>query len=796
MFYQKNAEPGAWRTDAPIDETDDDPLYQSSIELHPGLLVPLSDGWYRVELHFADIFDDPIPPFNILFENSIVIDNLDIRNAAGGPNRAVVLEAVVLVHNGVLELRSETGGALAALSIWETVAPPPEPDTQPPVATMEFTPPVNVDDLLTVNVFIRDDEGLETITVGSDDVVFGRHPIDIVDAQLELVGDQALLSYALRPMAPWSGRTVELSIPGGSVEDLSGNPISATQFTVPLPIRPGHYLIAATNAGGEEYIDTTGVVFGPGNDGLRYATEGAIAGTEDAALYQTESYGADGFSYEVPVVDGEYNIQLHFAEIFPPAARPGARRFNVSVEGQPLRAPLDIVAEAGAAFRALTLDASASVTDGALTLSFSPVVQEPKLSAFSVWSDTEPVVSAPPPGAATDLFYRGDIRPLLDLSDPLAGRGVARLSITPGSDVQFSNFQSGSFELENTGTRRIAAVFIDVSTALFPDSVFDDDGSGGDDVAKPIDFDSVGRTDPVRQSQYPSLHFPARSDTFVANVPYDPGVIDRLFVNAVANNGLASPSAGGGYRAALLLFNDFTPGKIATFSGDMDPNSIAGLTRLSASRDSNPVGQSRPFDVGGISGAELAGSTVTVLFGDGTQASSPLVPDGTQSGAIAVVDTGLLPVTTSLTVNGVAPGDTGTYGITRPSVEVAGAPGTRVRVTMVKGLNPVENEESLGPVSIRALVATRLALQHPSFPVNNAVQWQHHEIQLDATGLADLGDVFDYAHIDGIAGADDFLGDDTLPLAFVVVAINQDGNPIGPLSAPIYLLNVGGPVDD
>ncbi|MEO1172703.1 MAG: hypothetical protein AAFX94_11740, partial [Myxococcota bacterium] len=205
-----------------------------------------------------------------------------------------------------------------------------------------------------------------------------------------------------------------------------------------------------------------------------------------------------------------------------------------------------------------------------------------------------------------------------------------------------------------------------------------------------------------------------------------------------------------------------------------------------------------PFDVGGISGAEIAGSTVTVQFGDGTQATGTLAPDGSQSGALAVVDTGRTDRVVDLSVDGRVAGETGTYGQSRPSVEIAADPGTRVRVTLVKGFNPVQNLETVGTANatVRDLVAARLGLQYPFFPVNNAVQWQHVERVVSAEGRVDVSGAFDYAAIDGIDGADDFDGDDTLPIAFVAVAIDDDGEPVGPVTAPIYLLNDRGPVVD
>ncbi len=79
---------------------------------------------------------------------------------------------------------------------------------------------------------------------------------------------------------------------GGGEVTVNGNTFSADQY----------------NLGGQEFSNTT-----------------PIAGTTDDQLYQTERYaegtnnneGTGGFGYEIPVgVAGEYDIRLHFAEIY------------------------------------------------------------------------------------------------------------------------------------------------------------------------------------------------------------------------------------------------------------------------------------------------------------------------------------------------------------------------------------------------------------------------------------------------------------------------------------------------
>ncbi|MEO1651648.1 MAG: hypothetical protein AAFR60_11805, partial [Pseudomonadota bacterium] len=198
--------------------------------------------------------------------------------------------------------------------------------------------------------------------------------------------------------------------------------------------------------------------------------------------------------------------------------------------------------------------------------------------------------------------------------------GEAEITIIPGGSIQQSNFGPNSFEVTNTGDKNIAAVFIDVRGALYPDSVFDPDGLGGDSVAKPWAVNTDGGTGGFVQG----------SGYFLPGA--DP---------------VAGPSpSNGGFKGAIVQFSDFNTGETVGFSGDMDPNSIAGLTKASVD-----TGAINGWDVGGVSGAELTGSTVYILFDDGSIATSQLLGDGSQGGSHAKISEAPATSTATLTVN-------------------------------------------------------------------------------------------------------------------------------------------------
>lgn len=381
-----------------------------------------------------------------------------------------------------------------------------------------------------------------------------------------------------------------------------------------------------------------------------------------------------------------------------------------------------------------------------------------------------------PPEAAAALA-NPTVKSLIKTNDsyPSSAKGEAILKCTAGSsNVQTSNYGSNAFTIENTGQKRIAAVFIDATAAMFSDVVFDNDGTGGDSVAKDLTYDSGGSSVGVISiSNYQYLWLKARDSSFNGGAAFDPTKlynINNLFVNAVSNTNQGNPKAGGGYRGELLLFTDFTSTKKVGFSGDMDPNCVAGLSKSSIDSGAN-------WDVGGVSGAEMIGSVVTVIFGDGTSASSTMAADGSNAGSIAVLmESGFTESAPVLTVNGIGPGGAGTYK-TNPAVVVSSDPGNIVRISMVKGFDPVTNTATVasGAISIDALVTARLAAQYPEFPVNNAYSWQHKTVTIPPAGFLDVSSQFN-------------VGSEGMAIAWTAVVVDGVGEPISDTASPIRLV--------
>ncbi|MGB5634434.1 MAG: hypothetical protein WBM86_16855 [Waterburya sp.] len=323
--------------------------------------------------------------------------------------------------------------------------------------------------------------------------------------------------------------------------------------------------------------------------------------------------------------------------------------------------------------------------------------------------------------------------------------GKASLEITANNnDVQISNFGDNSFQITNLGDKKIAQIDIDVTNALYPDSVFDPFGQAGDTTSKALNIDNNGST----------------------------GVIDR---GKAAYIGVGGRS---GYKGLQLKFNNnvdggFEPGETIGFSVDMDPNSVAGSEKGPLDDGSSPS-----WDVGGVSGAELIGSTFTVTFTDGSTATGQLQGNNNQGGSKVLADQDSPDLDVSLTVNGLDEGSIGTYNSNGPSVIVNGPAGETARIVLTKGfIQPVISYASFLEDQLNALVGT-------DFPANNAVEFQTVDILL--TGVdQDISDKFDFSGVPVY----DFEGDDQLPIGFVASIIDADNDDfaLGEVTAPIYL---------
>lgn len=216
------------------------------------------------------------------------------------------------------------------------------------------------------------------------------------------------------------------------------------------------------------------------------------------------------------------------------------------------------------------------------------------------------------------------------------GAAAYFLADAGGSISDSSTYAPSSFMIRNDSAqnRKISQVRIDLSSAMLRDMVFDPNGTAGDSASKPFSANQEGGT----------------------------GLVDHELAGAHDS----------GFDVLAINFSDFDPGEMFTFSIDVDPTSIQG---------SSPGG---PHESGAVSGLELAGARITVVFDNGATLSSRLFAvAGSNTGAEAALTSGAPnPPTIQALGLPISPSTTSTATQT---VRVHGAVGSTVRLLRLEG---------------------------------------------------------------------------------------------------------------
>lgn len=250
--------------------------------------------------------------------------------------------------------------------------------------------------------------------------------------------------------------------------------------------------------------------------------------------------------------------------------------------------------------------------------------------------------SATPPYRAHLPLLRYDLAPTpVPTPTRTPSSAAAALFITPFRSINASTFNPSAFVVANDSANgeRLTELRIDLSTAIFPDMVFDPNGNAGDLVYKDVTVD-------VREG----LSFQGRT----YEQPRD-----------------------GGYDVLVLRFSNFDRGDRFEFSVDVDPTSITG------------VAAPGPAESGSVGGLELVGATVTATFDSGHIIENQVYrmadagsAGSAHSGALAMLRLGAPPRPVVE-----IPGVTTPAAVNNPDqiVRVVGPAGSPVTVLVVEG---------------------------------------------------------------------------------------------------------------
>ena len=355
------------------------PLYQTVRYGNFTYQFSVPSGTYTVKLKFAEVVWTGVGQrvFNVLINGQTVLSNFDIVAAAGagftaidksftvGPVTQITIQFVTSVDNAMvnaIEILSGSGPVGVSVA--------PSTVTLTASQTQAFTATVTNTTNTAVTWQLSPPSGAGTLSISGNTATY---------------------------TAPSSITTQTATVTATSVADTTKSAsatitLSSTGFS---PIR--------VNSGGGAFTDpATSNVWNADTGftgGATYATGATITNTANpsqAPLYQAVRYG--NFSYQFSVPSGTYTVNLKFAEVVWTAA--GQRVFNVLINGQTVLSNFDIVAAAGAGFRAIDKSFTVGpVTQ--ITIQFVTTVDNAMVNAIEILSGSGPVGVSVAPTAVT-----------------------------------------------------------------------------------------------------------------------------------------------------------------------------------------------------------------------------------------------------------------------------------------------------------------------------------------------------------------------------------------------------------
>ena len=170
-------------------------------------------------------------------------------------------------------------------------------------------------------------------------------------------------------------------------------------------------------------------------------TTTGVTNAAPAAVYQTERYGTTTYTITGLTASASYTVRLHFAELFQTAA--GKRVFNVLINGTTVLSNFDIFATAGAAFKAVVRDFTATANaSGQIVINFNTVTDNATIEGIEII----PATPNAPPTIATAAAAT---------PNPVSGNSAA-LSVLGADDGGEANL---TYSWATTGTPPAAVTF-------------------------------------------------------------------------------------------------------------------------------------------------------------------------------------------------------------------------------------------------------------------------------------------------------------------------------------------------
>ncbi|MEM7167740.1 MAG: malectin domain-containing carbohydrate-binding protein [Planctomycetota bacterium] len=408
----------------PVAGTTDDVLYQSERAGSCSYQIPVPEaGQYDVHLHFAEMFfgvpgggigAPGMRVFTVNVEGGQgTLNNYDIFDDVGAATAVVKEFNGISVQDGFVSVVLTTNVDNAKISALEVFKPGVVPSAPAPPSIAITSPnngaTVNAD--LTVSFFVAN----------ADPHV--RLDVDGVEVGHTNNGS----AFSVTGLAP-GPHTLRVTLQ--NPDETLTRYFDEVTVMVPVPAAPD--TLIRLNAGGPE-LNTGGQTWDADmyfSGGSTFSNPTPISGTTDDVLYQTERFG--DFSYEIPVpAAGEYDLVLHFAEIFwgAPGGAGGQRVFEVSIEGgQASLNSFNIVDLVGPVAATVQLFEDILVVDGTLTVQFTGTIDGAKLSALEIFGGTNNPMPLPPEISIVAPIDGSSVQPPFSVAF-----AVSNWTVAPGS---------------------------------------------------------------------------------------------------------------------------------------------------------------------------------------------------------------------------------------------------------------------------------------------------------------------------------------------------------------------------
>lgn len=358
-------------------------------------------------------------------------------------------------------------------------------------------------------------------------------------------------------------------------------------------------VVYALNAGGVDFTDVNGIAWvndtaltnEAAANSSTTTTSSPIdrnhpsvpAGT-DLRLLQSERYDADTgepMAYRLAVANGNYQVDLYFADTFSGTQGVGERVFDVQLEGATVADDFDIVAAAGSGYKAVVQTFTVAVDDGVLDLTFTHEVENPAIKGVLIRTvDVDPPNLLGPSvdlnggataGSSSSATFDG--QGPVNVTDPAAlltdedSTVLASLTVTLDAAPDGAN-ESLAANVTGTGLTSIYSSSTNTLTISGPGSAADYQA-----VLRTVTYDNAAATpDPA-----------TRQLTFIAS----DGELDSRPETATITIDIAPPDS----IAPVVDLNGpgIGTGSTATFIPGEGPVAIAGLEATLTDADSATI---------------------------------------------------------------------------------------------------------------------------------------------------------------------------------------------------------------